>query len=585
MLKDLFTPIPCIKRLLGSWLCLCTLFKCCEVWFRIPSLLFLLFFAVFFLAFGLLKVYGNIPALDDIVLCAGAVLYGLVLVYRYGGTAPYAFLLIVLLAVVLITLPVLKNTSASLIGEHTISAKTCRICVILFGVALAVGIGLFSVMRYLTFSAPNFDFGLFCNMFHNMSERFLPLVTSERDQLLSHFAVHISPIYYLLLPFYMLFPSPVTLQVCQALVLASGILPVYLLARHFRLPYKYTVLFALLFAAHPAVSAGCSYDLHENCFLLPLLLWLFYCYETDHKRWFLVVAVLVLLVKEDAAAFLVIFGVYLLFSRKDHRTALPLIIGALLYFAVAVFLLNTYGTGAMIGRYSALFDESKTVGGFWQTLLRAPDYFLELVVSFVNSATEKPIYLLQMLLPFGFVLWRTKQYSRYLLLTPLLLNLLSGFVHQYDIGFQYSFAALAFCLYLYLQNIADRPILKQRNLLLFGVVSSCFLYAMIVMPKIETYVGRWIGGSDTFTAMEAVLDEIPQDASVTASTMLVAHLAQRDVIYEDFYHKEPDTDYVVLDMRKSYAAFPTTYRDTCLQKGYEVWTATEEILVLYRPTK
>lgn len=585
MLEELFKPVPCIKRLLGSWFCLCTLFECCEFWFRIPTPLFLLLFVACFFCLGLLRIYAAIRRLDDIVLCAGAVLYGLVLVYRYDGESPYAFLLVVLLAVVLVTLPVLRDTAASLIGGHSISAKACRLWVLIFGIALAVGICLFSVMRYLTFAAPNFDFGLFCNMFHNMKERFLPLVTSERDQLLSHFAIHISPIYYLLLPVYMLFPSPVTLQVCQALILASGMIPLYLLARYFRLPYKYTVLMALFYAAHPAVSAGCSYDLHENCFLLPLLLWLFYCYETGHKRFLIVVAVLILLVKEDTAAFLVIFGVYLLIARKDHRTALPLILGSLLYFAVAVFLLNTYGTGTMIGRYSALFDESKTVGGFWQTLLRAPGYFLEQAVSFVNSATEKPIYLLQMLLPFGLVLWRTKQYSRYLLLAPLLLNLLSGFVHQYDIGFQYSFASLAFCLYLYLQNIADRPISKQRNLLLFSVVSSCFLYAMIVMPKIETYMGRWIQNGDTYAAMEAVLDEIPQDASVTASTMLVAHLAQRDVIYEDFYHEEPDTDYVVLDMRGNYATFSETYRDTCLQKGYEVWTATDELLILYRPTE
>ena len=107
---------------------------------------------------------------------------------------------------------------------------------------------------------------------------------------------------------------------------------------------------------------------------------------------------------------------------------------------------------------------------------------------------------------------------------------------------------------------------------------------MIVMPKIETYVGRWINDSDTYIAMEAVLDEIPQEASVTASTMLVAHLAQRDVIYEDFYHENPDTDYVVLDMRNNYATFSKTYRDTCLQNGYEVWKTTDELLILYRQT-
>lgn len=585
MFKELFTPVPCIKRMLGVWFCLCTLFKCCSVWFHIPTAIFLLLFVVSFVLLGLLRHYAKLSALDDLLICTGAALYGLVLVYQYNGKSPYAFLCLVLLAVVLITLPVLKDPSVSLTGGHTLSSKQCHLFVWFFGILLAVGICLFSVFRYLTFSAPNYDFGLFCNMFYNMKEQFLPLVTSERDQLLSHFAIHISPIYYLLLPFYMIFPSPITLQVCQALVLASGIIPLYLLARHFGLSNTYTALMAFFYAAYPAISAGCSYDLHENCFLLPLLLWLFYCYETGRKRLLYIVAVFILLVKEDAAAFLVIFGLYLLCSRKDRRTALPLIVGALLYFTLAVFLLNTYGTGAMFGRYTALFDESKTIGGLWQTLLRAPGYFLEVIVSFVDSATEKPIYLLQMLLPFGAVLWRTKHYSRYLLLTPFLINLLSNFKYQYDIGFQYGFASIAFCFYLYLQNISKQPASKQRNLLLFSVVSACFLYSMIIMPKIEAYVGRWINDAPTYQKMDAVLDEIPQDASVTASTMLLAHLAQRDVIYEDYYHKTPDTDYVVLDMRPGYASFSETYRDTCFENGYAIWTATDELLILYRPIK
>lgn len=42
------------------------------------------------------------------------------------------------------------------------------------------------------------------------------MTTCERDRVLSHFAVHVSPIYYLFLPFYALFPSPVTLEVLQA---------------------------------------------------------------------------------------------------------------------------------------------------------------------------------------------------------------------------------------------------------------------------------------------------------------------------------------------------------------------------------
>ena len=132
-------------------------------------------------------------------------------------------------------------------------------------------IGAVTCYRYLSFSAPNFDFGLFVNMFHNMKETGLPMVTSERDVLMSHFAVHISPIYYLLLPFYCIFPSPLTLQIGQAVVLASGIVPVVLLCRQLKVSGKATLLVTLIYALYPAMSAGCFYDIHENCFLTPLL--------------------------------------------------------------------------------------------------------------------------------------------------------------------------------------------------------------------------------------------------------------------------------------------------------------------------
>lgn len=70
------------------------------------------------------------------------------------------------------------------------------------------GGGHIGCLRYLGYLAPNFDFGVFTQMFHNMRESFLPMTTCERNGLLSHFAVHISPVFYLLLPFYALFPSP-----------------------------------------------------------------------------------------------------------------------------------------------------------------------------------------------------------------------------------------------------------------------------------------------------------------------------------------------------------------------------------------
>lgn len=82
-----------------------------------------------------------------------------------------------------------------------------------------------TVCRYLLNWSSTFDFGIFSQMYYYMKETLLPLTTCERDGLLSHFAVHMSPAYYLFLPIYWLFPNPITLFVIQAGVIAAGVVP------------------------------------------------------------------------------------------------------------------------------------------------------------------------------------------------------------------------------------------------------------------------------------------------------------------------------------------------------------------------
>ena len=64
-----------------------------------------------------------------------------------------------------------------------------------------------TVLRYRLNYAPAYDFGIFSQMYYYMDKCLSPLTTCERDGLLSHFAVHLSPVFYVLLPFYKLVPG------------------------------------------------------------------------------------------------------------------------------------------------------------------------------------------------------------------------------------------------------------------------------------------------------------------------------------------------------------------------------------------
>ena len=99
-------------------------------------------------------------------------------------------------------------------------------------IAFFLFVSAWAVGRVYSFSTPTFDFGIFCQMFYNMKESGLPMTTVERDGLLSHFAVHVSPIYYLLLPFYALVPTPATLQVLQAAVITSAVIPLWKIGKY-----------------------------------------------------------------------------------------------------------------------------------------------------------------------------------------------------------------------------------------------------------------------------------------------------------------------------------------------------------------
>ena len=212
-------------------------------------------------------------------------------------------------------------------------------------------VGGYGVFRYITYSSPNFDFGIFSQMFYYMKETFLPLTTLERGTLLSHFAIHISPIYYLLLPGYLIFPCPEYLQIMQALVIASGVIPLYLICKHYLLSNKIVVCLVTAYFFFPALSSGCFYDLHENCFLVPLLLWFFYSAEKRKIPLFYLFGILTLLVKEDAFIYVIFACIYFIIGKKMYYHGALMMIFSAMYFGIALLLLYLQGYGAMVNRF------------------------------------------------------------------------------------------------------------------------------------------------------------------------------------------------------------------------------------------
>lgn len=517
---------------------------------------------------------------DSWFLITAATVCSATWLFDYQDSSKRFLVTIGIVAVYLLFLFYFVRVNEDVIKKFEPNSKVTLTFAILCGVTMAAVVSVITCLRYKTFSTPNFDFGLFCNMFYNMKETGLPMITSERDRLLSHFAVHISPAFYILLPFYYIFPSPLTLQIGQAVVLASGVIPVWLLARHFKFSGKMTMAITAMYALFPALSGGCFYDIHENCFLAPLLLWTFYFFEREKYIPMYIFAVSVLLVKEDAAIYLLMFALFVLLSRKKYFHGTILATLSVFYFALATYLLVEFGDGVLTNRFGNLiFNQEEGLLGAAKTALFNPGYLVtQLFTTGGGTGFEKIVYFLQILLPLGFLPFCTKKTSRWILLAPILISMVTHYSYLYDIGFQYQFGITAFFIYATMLNIGELKAPTRNTLVTIGVVACVALWIATVSPKFTYYTQIWEENKEEYQHMEQVLDTIPEDASVNVSSFLLAHIADRDTVYEVAYHNNvADVDYVVLDAR--YSGYESTYTAYKAQ-GYEVERREAGIIIL-----
>ena len=459
-------------------------------------------------------------------------------------------------------------------------------------------VSLWTVCRVYSFSTPTFDFSIFAQMFYSMKTEGLPITTVERDGALSHFAVHVSPIYYLLLPFYWLAPTPATLQVLQAAVLATAVIPLWKLGKQHGLTPPLRTMLCFLLLLYPAYAGGASYDIHENAFLTPLILWLFYGIDRKNGAVTAAAALLTLMVKEDAAVYVAVIAVYLLLrsaltrDRQWGLTAGGLMLGAaLIWFAVVTGYLSTSGDGVMTYRYNNfIFDGSGSLFAVIKAVLLCP---AKAIFECVDA--EKLAFIGLTVGALAFLPLLTRRYERLILLIPyLLVNLMSDYQYQHDIFFQYTYGATACLFYLVAVNLADwKAGTRQIAALGAALCVSAGCFCGQILPVALRYPSYCLTYSGYYDSLREVLDVVPDGASVAATTFYTTYLSQRPELYDIRYSSQDHIlgcEYMVLGVTdknsfKKYAVDGKNgYENFVIfleQNGYERIAACEGKLEIY----
>ncbi len=465
-------------------------------------------------------------------------------------------------------------------------------------------VSLWTVCRVYSFATPTFDFGIFSQMFYNMKESGLPITTLERDGALSHFNVHVSPAYYLLLPFYMLIPKPETLQVLQAAVLASSVIPLYMIGKRHGLTGLQRTLLCALLLVYPAFSGGTSYDIHENCLLAPLILWVLYGVERKNILIISVFSFLTLTVKEDAAVYAAVVGLYIMVSslirgaKKERRmliTGIAVTAVSIVWFLAVTGYLSNVGDGVMSYRYkNFMYDGSSSLMTVVKAVIMSP---MKAVFECVDK--EKLSFILLTTIPLLGLPLITRKYERFILIIPyLLINLMSDYQYQHDIFFQYTFGSTAFLFYLTAVNLSD---IKGTRIRVSMLIAACIvggsLFTVQIIPKAEPYITNCCEKGEYYRGIRNALSVIPDGASVAATTYYTAYLSDREVLY-DIKHSSDEhileCEYVALahNSTSSYKRFETVdksgYDAFCAvltDNGYEAFHELKGVLTIFRKTE
>lgn len=466
---------------------------------------------------------------------------------------------------------------------------------VLLALGLFAGLSLWGIAQVQTMHLTTYDFGIFSQMFAYMRRTGLPLTTLERDGLLSHFRVHLSPIYYLLLPFYCLVPRPETLNVLQAAVMASAALPLWKLGGLHGLTGPRRFLLCAVLLAAPAIVGGASGGLHENCFLMPLLLWLLWALDRNNRPAIALTALLTLCIKEDAAIYVAVVGLWVLLRAalrpKGWRqlwTGLLLIGVSLAWFILATRWLNSSGDGAMAWRYSNLFySEERNL----LTLVKAV-FLCPIKALYECCDAEKLPYIAMTLgVLLGTPLW-TRRYERLILLIPLvLLNLLSDYRYQHEILYQYGFGTVPLLIYLSCVNLAELPAIKIEKrfpiravALVLAVLLSAGCTGKELGSRWKNVLRSWIVWSDQHAQTREILDRIPAEASVTAYKTFIVPLSDHAVLY-DLYYADSEhifsSDYVVSGPSKREDGGEDGLHDELIEHGFRLIEELPGVLRVY----
>ncbi|HEY4499512.1 MAG TPA: DUF2079 domain-containing protein [Candidatus Paceibacterota bacterium] len=400
--------------------------------------------------------------------------------------------------------------------------------ILIFGVTTAI--------RQYHFQTQAWDMGIFTQIFWNAAHG--NGFTGTLEEIPNHFGIHFSPFFYILLPFYALFPRAYTLLWLQTIALGLGAWPLYALAKKILQDQRWAIIITVGYLLYPSLHWINFFDFHEIAFFIPLFITALYFLETAQWQWMSLFLLLAAMTREDASVFIFFAGIYALLKRQKKAGIGILIFSAIYFLISAKMIMPALGGGLLrLDRYGQF---GSTASEIIKNILTRPSLLWTTVVT-----AEKFQYLLWSFLPVAFLPFFSR--FAFLLLAPgLLENLLTRYGSQFSGLYQYDavlipgvFIGAMYGIY-YLQKYPK----QYLQYLIIGTIITGYLLRSPLNPI--SFPLEIFQSNPKWDSYRTILQFIPAQASVAAHTNFVPHLAQRKNIFM-LGQETLEPDYLLID--------------------------------------
>lgn len=354
---------------------------------------------------------------------------------------------------------------------------------------------------------------------------------------------HFTPIYVALVPIYFVYPHPETLLVIQALALALGAWPVYLLARLKPAP-GYALLWVFVYLVFIPLAYVNLDDFHETAFAVAPLGFALYFLERGRRGWFIACLLLTFLVKEEMALIGAGFGIYILAGKRDWKTGLGVLLGSLAAFEVIVQVAIPYFAGGH--SYPYIADRYAAVGGSPLGVLRTALTDPLRIVRAV-AQVRKAEFIVALFAPV-LALTAFAGWAAVLVVPTLAYSLLSAYEPQFAFTSQYPAPLIPLIVGTSIIGLSRLPAGARRYVAAGVLVSSlASSWGYGYLPWSRKFDPGLFETPARYAAFVPALAQIAPDARVSAETGFSSHLAARRFIYDYQFEGVQDADWVVLD--------------------------------------